>query len=348
MKKKILIISGVVIGLIGILIGLYIYLLTPIGKNETVEFTVHKGESKTEIISNLKEANLIKSKYATIIYLVITNQKNMQAGTYEFKRNMSASEIVTALNNGDIKGIKKEEVSVLLVEGVTLKKYLKQISDVTNLDYEESLKKVNDTTFLKSLIKDYWFLTEEILDPDIYYALEGYLFPETYNFYKNTSLEEVIRKMLNETSKRLEPLKEEIESSKYSVHELLTIASIAEKEANSNEDREMVSQVIYKRLNIGMSLGMDVTSYYGVGKDMKEDTLTTLDLLDKNPYNTRVTTFIGLPVGPICNPSLSSIKAALNPSDTDYLYFVADILTGKVYFAKDKAGFDELKELYIK
>lgn len=347
MKKKILITSGVIIGLIGIMIGIYVYLLTPIGKNETVEFTVRQGDSKTEIVSNLKTSNLIRSKYATIIYLVITNQRNMQAGTYEFKRNMSTNEIITALNNGDIKGIKREEVSITLKEGVTLKNYLKLICEETNLDYEESLKDINDTKFLKTLISDYWFLTENILDADIYYALEGYLFPETYNFYKNTSLEEVVRKMLNETKKKIEPLKDEITSSKYSVHELFTIASITEKEANSDEDRATVSQVIYKRLDINMSLGMDVTSYYGVGKEMTEE-LTTLDLSDKNPYNTRVTTFIGLPVGPICNPSLSSIKAALNPSDTDYVYFVADILTGKVYFAKDKAGFDELKKLYIK
>lgn len=347
MKKKMLIISGVVIGLIGIMIGLYFYLLTPIGKNETVELIVHQGDSKTEIISNLKSSNLIRSKSAAIIYLVVTNQRNMQAGTYEFKRNMSTNEIISSLNAGKIKNAKKDEVSVALIEGVTLKKYIKLISDNTNIDYDDAIKTLNDKKFLKELINDYWFLTNDILDDDIYYALEGYLFPETYNFYKETTIEEVIRKILNETNKKFEPIKKELESSKYSVHEILTMASIVEKEANSNEDRATVSQVIYKRLGINMSLGMDVTSYYGVGKEMTEE-LTKLDLFDKNPYNTRVTTFIGLPVGPICNPSMSSINAVLNPSDTNYLYFVADILTGKVYFAEDKAGFDELKKLYIK
>ena len=153
--------------------------------------------------------------------------------------------------------------------------------------------------------------------------------------------------MLNVTNEKLSPLKNEITSNKLSVHELLTIASIAEKEANSNSDRAMVTQVIYKRLDMNMSLGMDVTSYYGVQKSMDE-ILTTVDLNDENPYNTRVTTFIGLPVGPICNPSIGSINAALNPADTDYLYFVADILTGKVYFAKDINGFNELVKKYIK
>ena len=123
--------------------------------------------------------------------------------------------------------------------------------------------------------------------------------------------------------------------------------TIAEKEANTSDDRRMVSQVIYKRLDMNMSLGMDVTSYYGVQKSMSE-TLTKVDLNDKNPYNTRVVTFIGLPVGPICNPSLDSINAALEPTNTDYVYFIADVLTGKVYFAKDIDGFNELKEKYMK
>ena len=177
--------------------------------------------------------------------------------------------------------------------------------------------------------------------------MEGYLFPETYDFYKDTTIEQVIRKMLNVTSDKLSSIKGKMLNNKMSVHELITIASIAEKEANTSDDRRMVSQVIYKRLDMNMSLGMDVTSYYGVQKSMSE-TLTKVDLNDKNPYNTRVVTFIGLPVGPICNPSLDSINAALEPANTDYVYFIADVLTGKVYFAKDIDDFNELKEKYMK
>ena len=221
------------------------------------------------------------------------------------------------------------------------------VANETNIDYDEAIKKLSDKAYLKGLIADYWFLTDDILDEDIYFPLEGYLYPETYNFYKETSIEQVIRKVLNVTNERLEPIKSKIENSKYNIHELLTIASIAEKEANTNSDRAMVTQVIYKRLGLNMALGMDVTSYYGVQKEMTE-TITQLDLNDKNPYNTRVTTFIGLPVGPICNPSLGSINAALEPADTDYLYFVADILTGKVYFAKTNEEFNALVKKYVK
>lgn len=347
-NKKLFIVLGVILGIIMALIATYFILLTPSSKsNKVITFTVRKGDGKEKIIDNLKDAKLIRSKYAAIIYLVISGNKNLQAGSYEFSRDMSTQDIIKSLNSGDVIKEFKPSVKITLIEGVTLKEYMKLISDETNIDFDEAIKKVNDKSFLKGLIADYWFLTNDILDDDIYYALEGYLFPETYEFYKETTVEQVIRRILNVTNEKLSPLKEEIKKSKYSVHEIFTIASIAEKEANKYEDRKMVTQVINKRLELNMSLGMDVTSYYGVQKSMKE-TLTKVDLNDENPYNTRVTTFIGLPVGPICNPSIGSIKAALEPADTDYLYFVADVDTGKVYFAKDIDGFNELVRRYIK
>ena len=347
-NKKLFIVLGVILGIIIALISTYFILLTPSSKsNKVITFTVKKGDGKEKIVDNLKDAKLIRSKYVAIIYLVISGNKNLQAGSYEFSRDMSTQDIIKSLNSGDVIKEFKPSVKITLKEGVTLKEYMKLISDETNIDFDEAIKKVNDKSFLKGLIADYWFLTNDILDDDIYYALEGYLFPETYEFYKETTVEQVIRRILNVTNEKLSPLKEEIKKSKYSVHEIFTIASIAEKEANKYEDRKMVTQVINKRLELNMSLGMDVTSYYGVQKSMKE-TLTKVDLNDENPYNTRVTTFIGLPVGPICNPSIGSIKAALDPADTDYLYFVADVDTGKVYFAKDIDGFNELVRRYIK
>lgn len=347
-NKKIFIILGVIVGLIVAMTITYFILLTPSGRsNVPVTFVVNKGDDKKTIINNLKEAKLIKSKYATIIYVILSNNKNLQAGSYEFSRDMSTQDIIKSLGKGDVIKEYKPSARVTLKEGVTLKEYIKLICNNTDLNYDDAIKKVNDKSFLKGLIADYWFLTEDILDEDIYYPLEGYLFPETYDFYKDTTIEQVIRKMLNVTSDKLSSIKGKMLNNKMSVHELITIASIAEKEANTSDDRRMVSQVIYKRLDMNMSLGMDVTSYYGVQKSMSE-TLTKVDLNDKNPYNTRVVTFIGLPVGPICNPSLDSINAALEPANTDYVYFIADVLTGKVYFAKDIDGFNELKEKYMK
>lgn len=347
-NKKLIVILSVIVGLILVGVVTFVILLSPVSKSsDIVKFTVKKGEGKEKIVDNLKDAKLIKSKYATFVYIVLSGKKNLQAGSYEFSRNMSVKDIITSLSTGDIVNVKRDEVRITFKEGDTLKNFVTMVANETNIDYDGAIKKLSDKAYLKGLIADYWFLTDDILDEDIYFPLEGYLYPETYNFYKETSIEQVIRKVLNVTNERLEPIKSKIENSKYNIHELLTIASIAEKEANTNSDRAMVTQVIYKRLGLNMALGMDVTSYYGVQKEMTE-AITQLDLNDKNPYNTRVTTFIGLPVGPICNPSIGSINAALEPADTDYLYFVADINTGKVYFAKTNEEFNVLVKKYVK
>ena len=344
--KIILIISGIILAIIAIFIGLYFYLLTPVSKESTiVNFTINQGDSKMEIANNLKDANLIKSKYATLFYIVLSGNTNIQAGSYELNRNMSTEDIIRSLANGDVINAERDSVSLTFREGITLEEYLKLLSENTNLEYDAMLEEINNSEFLNSLIDDYWFLTDDILNNDLYYGLEGYLYPNTYQIHTETTLNEVIRKMLDETAKQLEIFRSEIDASNYSIHEILTMASIAEKEAMNYEDRTKVAQVIYTRLDRGMNLGMDVTTYYGVHKSMTE-TLTTLDLADDNPYNTRNASLIGLPVGPICNPSSESIRAVLNPADTNYIYFFADIITGNVYFTDDYNEFLEFQRLY--
>ena len=344
--KIILIISASIIALIAIFVGIYFYLLSSVSSGSTkVSFTVNRGDSKMEIVSNLKDVGLIRNKYVALIYIVLSGNTNIQAGNYELNRNMSTEDIIKSLANGDIINVERDSVSLTFKEGITLEEYLKILSENTNLEYDTMISEINDSEFLNNLINDYWFLTDEILNSDLYYGLEGYLYPNTYQVHTETTLNEVVRKMLDETAKKLDPLKDAIATSNYSVHEILTMASIAEKEAMNYEDRCKVAQVIYKRLDIGMNLGMDVTTYYGVHKSMT-DALTALDLADNNPYNTRNTSLIGLPVGPICNPSVESIESVLNPADTNYIYFFADILTGNVYFTDDYDEFLEFQRLY--
>lgn len=343
-RKKMYIILASILGLVCIVT--FIISLTPVSKDtDVINFTINKGDNKEVILDNLKEANLIRSKYVTLVYMIFSGNTNLIAGNYELSRNMSIGDILKKLSEGDVKAAKREEVKVTFKEGDTLKNFVTSVSNETNIEYDDAINKLSNKEYLNTLIDNYWFLTSDILDEDLYYPLEGYLYPDTYYFYKETTIEEVITKVLGVTSKKLESLKDDLEKSKFSIHEILTIASIAEKEAINKDDRSKVSQVIYKRLDSNMSLGMDVTSYYGVQKEMNEK-LTILDLNDENPYNTRVTTFIGLPAGPICNPSLDSITAALNPADTDYLYFYADVNSGKVYFAKNSKEFNILKQKY--
>lgn len=343
-KKILLIVLGIISGLLIILISFFFISLGPTSKsNESVVFTIQSGESKNVILDNLKDANLIKSKYSTLVYMYLTGKKNIQAGSYDLTRDMGAKKIISAITSGDIIDDKRPSVKITFKEGITLEEYLELLAENTDLEYDTIIKEINDQEFLKSLIADYSFLSNDILDTDLYYGLEGYLFPETYYIYVDTTLKEAIKRILNETSAKLNSIKDELDNSSYSIHEILTIASIIEKEANTYEDRCKVAQVIYTRLNRNMSLGMDTTTYYGAGKKLGES--ITANLNDVNPYNTRLVSFIGLPAGPICNPSLESIKAALNPSDTNYVYFFAES-NGTMHFTASKDEFENFKIIY--
>ena len=190
---------------------------------------------------------------------------------------------------------------------------------------------------IKTLIDKYWFLTDDILKDGIYYPLEGYLFASTYELYNGSGIKDIITKMLDGTNDILTKYKEDIENSKYSVHEILTLASVVEQEGAASNDRAGVAGVFYNRLKIGESLGSDVTTYYAYGKNFDED-LSMSELNNcSNGYNTRNGCNAGkLPIGPICSPSSDSIIATINPSNHDYLFFVAD-KTGKTYFTKTNA-----------
>ena len=180
-----------------------------------------------------------------------------------------------------------------------------------------------------------------IYNSEIYYPLEGYLFPDTYHFEKSElNIDDIVRKILDNTENKLEPYKDQLQNGNYTVHQILTMASIVELEAVSDEDRAMVAGVLYNRLNDGWSLGCDVTTYYAAKKSMTER-LTQSDLTACNGYNTRCTSMIGLPVGPIDNPSISSIEASWNPKENIYYYFVADT-NKKVYFTKNAQEHDRI------
>lgn len=342
MKKKGLIITIICILIVILfMVGLYFYGLTPVSKaSDKVIFSIEKGTNTIDVINNLYEANIIKSKISTMVYIKLSRNKIIQAGTYEIDRNLSTKEIIDILSNGKVK-----KITITFIEGKRVTNYAKLISENFGYSEVDVIEVMNNTDYLKELINKYDFLTENILNSDLYYPLEGYLFPSTYEFYKNDSIKTIVEKMLDKTKIVLDNYSEYLIDSDYNIHEILTMASIIENETMYAEDKEKVSQVIYKRLNKNMSLGMDVTTYYGVRKELG-DVLTKFDINDKNAYNTRPTDFLGLPVGPICNPSEASIQAVFNPSDTDYLYFYAELSTGKLHFAKTYSEFQEIKKLY--
>lgn len=346
MKK----IIGILLGIICILLiggtSFYFWGLSPKSQDSSIiVFKIEPGTSKTTIAKNLQSSGLIKNEFALDLYLFFHNM-NIQAGEYELNPSMKPSEMLEKFQKGDVK---INSSSITLIEGKKITDYANTLSESLAFSEEEFLSTANDTEFLTSLIEEYWFLTDQILNKGIYYPLEGYLYPDTYEFLQTTTPKEVIETILNHTAQKLEPLKEQIESNSYSFHDLLTMASIVEKEANTDNDRATAAQVFYTRLNDNWSLGSDVTAFYGAKKEMGKDSETWDVLNGVNPYNTRLTdgTMNGkLPIGPICSPSLSSIKASLTPSATNYYFFVANTCTGEVFFQTTAAEFNaKTKEL---
>jgi len=194
---------------------------------------------------------------------------------------------------------------------------------------------LNDKEYIDSLIENYWFLTDEIKHPNVYYPLEGYLFPNTYTFEdKNVSVKEIFKKMLDEMDMRLSKYKTDIDNSNYSVHELITLASIAELEGITIEDRKDIIGVFLNRIKKSMKLDSDVTTYYALKVDMGERDLSDKEFNTYNAYNTRGPNMNGkIPVGPVSNPSKDAIESAIYPNSHNYEYFVAD-KNRKVYFTK--------------
>ncbi len=338
MKKVILIICTIIIF---ICIGLGAFYVWGLGaKEDTLEevtFVIEAGTTKTEIAKNLANAGLIRNEYVLDIYFYLS-RPTIQAGEYVLSASMTPKEMVNKFRNGDVK---INTVTITFIEGKTLKEYAEVLAENLNFTTSEFLTQLSDEEYLTKLIEDYWFLTEDILNEGIYYPLEGYLYPDTYEFLETSTIDDVVIKILNHTANQLESLKSSILESGKSVHEILTMASIVEKEANTSEERKMAAQVFYKRISLNMPLGSDVTTYYGVGKNMSE-VLTLTDLYSANPYNTRLTdgTMNGkLPIGPINSPSISSIEATLSPAETNYLYFVANTCTGEVFFQEDYTSF---------
>lgn len=289
-----------------------------------------------DIAKTLKDNNLIKNVSIFKVYIKLTNKTSLKAGIYELSENMGVEKIVKILEEGT--KYNPNEISITFKEGINIRKIATLISENTNNGYDDVIKKASDETFIDTLINKYWFLTEDIKNKNIYYSLEGYLFPDTYRFNnREVTTEEIFTKMLDEMDKKLSKYKDEINNSDLSVHEIITLASIVELEGAKATDRKGVAGVFYNRLASSAypTLGSDATTYYASKIDDWSYSLTYKELNDcKNKYNTRCSSNTGLPIGPICNPGIESIEATINPDKHEYYYFVADC-NGKVYLTKN-------------
>ncbi len=338
MKKILTVIIAIIIGviIIGAIIffGWYNSQLKAVNveskKEETIE--IESGMSTEKILKALKEKGLINNVIASKIYIKLNNIKGLQAGKYTLNTGMSLKEILKEISVGNVDD---EQIKITFLEGKNMRWIAKEIATKTNNTEDDVYKLLEDEEYIQSLIDQYWFLTDEINNENIYYPLEGYLYPETYNFKnEDVSVKEIFSELLNQTDKILTKYKEKINQMEASVHQILTIASIVELEGRDSESREGIASVIYNRLEKQMSLGSDVTTYYAVKVDMAERNLYATEINTYNPYNTRGPNMAGkLPIGPIASVSEESIKATLNSTNSEYLYFVSD-MNGKIYFTK--------------
>lgn len=303
-------------------------------ENQTIEVEIPSGYGVSGIANLLEKNNVIKSATSFKIYVKLNEISNLQAGLYVFDNGKEDVEaIVKRLQSGDIKD---ESIKLTFVEGKRITDYAKLIAENTNNTEEDVYELLEDEEYIDSLIEKYWFITEDVKNEDIYYPLEGYLLPDTYVFEDvDVTVEEIFEVILNYTDKFLSDYKDDVENSEYSIHEILTLASVVEQEGKTNDARAEIAGVFINRLEAGMNLGSDVTTYYAFGLNMADGDLTQKQLNTENPYNTRHSSMAGkLPVGPICNSSKSSLDAALSPKETDAYYFVAD-KNGQVYFTKN-------------
>ncbi|GIP44998.1 aminodeoxychorismate lyase [Paenibacillus sp. J45TS6] len=283
---------------------------------EPVIFTIDKGTGTSQIADNLEENGIIRNSLFFKVYLKLNNEgAGFKAGTYAFVPGQSYKEIVTALNNGDVQ--QEETLKFTIPEGYTLKQMAEKLDTEGATVKELFMDIVNQPELFSSIP-----IVAEIKDnTDYLFKLEGYLFPETYELAKGSTAEDIIVRMLTEMQEKLDSIPDfeaKLKARGLTVHELLTVASLIEREVVVPEERPLVASVIYNRLESNMRLQIDATVQYLLGK--QKERLLYKDLEVDSPYNTYRNT--GLPPGPIAAPSLSSIEAALSPETSDYLFYV--------------------------
>lgn len=336
--------------------------LSPIDPNATsvVQVEIPEGSSTKEIGNILVQNKLIKNATIFNYYSKLKSYNNFQSGYYNLSQSMSVDELAKALQeSGTAEPVDPIAGKVLVVEGYTLEQiaqavtdnvYTKDTEDQTGFSSDAFLETVKNPDFINQMVAKYPTLFASIpaAGSGVRYQLEGYLFPATYDYIEDTTIEELIEKMIAATDANLQAYYGQISSMGLTVNQLLTLASLVEKEGATDVDRRNIASVFYNRLNIDMPLQSNIAILYAMGKLGQETTLAEDAAIDTNidsPYNIYLHT--GLMPGPVDSPSLAAIQATLNPSDTDYYYFVADVTTGTVYYSATIEEHNQNVENYV-
>ena len=296
-------------------------------KENSVHVIIEEGDSMVRIVERLREIDLIEDgKWFLILSKLLGKDRHIQAGRYDFERGVSLYSVFNKLTKGKV-----TPIEVVIPEGLTIREIAGILRKEIGIDSVEFVSIATDSQFIQGL--------------DIpVMNLEGYLFPNTYKLHWGMKPSKLVQVMVNEFNKTFIPaFSERANEINFSIHEVVTLASMIEVEARDGKEREMISAVYHNRLKLGMLLQCDPTVIYALSgqqlvlseaegggtlansnRHQVRDSATPLLLKDleiDSPYNTYK--YLGLPPGPICNPGKASILAALYPTDVDYLYFVA-------------------------
>ncbi|MEX2415460.1 MAG: endolytic transglycosylase MltG [Paenibacillaceae bacterium] len=307
--------------------GILLYLssaLSPVeASTEEKRFVVPRGISSGRIASILEDQGVIRSGTVFSYYLKYKKEgAGFKAGEYAMSPGITVERIIEMLNNGEV--VIPDTFTFTVPEGFTITEIADVIGNLGQVDRTKFLELANNPTLLQPVegmvIPPF---VQQIPEKDgMKFRLEGYLFPDTYEMLTDSSTEEVVMRLLQELSKKLSTLPEgwadQLEKNGVSFHELITIASLIEREVVLDEERATVAGVIYNRLKKKMALQIDATVQYAL--DKHKERLLIEDTKKESPYNTYLN--VGLPPGPIASPSMNAIKAALYPEATNYFYYV--------------------------
>ncbi|WP_281285913.1 endolytic transglycosylase MltG [Paenibacillus sinopodophylli] len=314
----------VILSLLGIMIigagsvVLYVWSsLQPTKAGEVQRLEVPKGTSANEVADLLEQQGMIKNSFIFKYYLKLKDQGGrFQAGIYELSPGMDNDAIIAKLNAGDT--VAAETIRFTIPEGYTVLQIADKLAAEKLIDKEKFINLVatqkiwGDAEAVRSIPES----------DKLHERLEGYLFPETYEMKIDSTEEDIINRMVSELDRKLAELPEGwldvLDERKITFHDLLTIASLVEREVVVDNERALVAGVIYNRIADGMKLQIDATVQYSL--DKPKERLYEKDLLVDSPYNTYKVE--GLPPGPIASPSLASIQAALYPEDSEYFFYV--------------------------
>ena len=325
--------------------------LQPVDANSKQYVTVQipEGANLQQIGDTLEKSELVKHGFIFSLYAKYKNYSDLKSGYYNLQKSMSTDDIIKELQKGGTPQPQEVALANLTIpEGYTIDQIAQTVGQLQGefkepLTADAFLAKVQDETFISQLVAKYPTLLGSLptKESGVRYRLEGYLFPATYAIKESTTVESLIDEMVAAMDQNLSGHYTAIKEKNLTVNELLTIASLVEKEGLKTDDRKLIAGVFYNRLNLGMPLQSNIAILYAEGKLGQNISLAddaAIDTTINSPYN--VYTNLGLMPGPVDSPSLDAIEASINQTKSDNLYFVANVQDGKVYFATTREEHD--------